>query len=64
MEYKHDGGVFFTFNELKALFPQLKKGENTLLPAEREVLLKIERILYEQLSIQEMEGLLGTSLSK
>jgi hypothetical protein len=64
MEYKHDGGVFFTIKELKALFPRLKKGENILLPAERDILLKIERTLYEQLSVQEMEGLLDTSSSK
>jgi hypothetical protein len=60
MEYQHEGGMFFTFKELKVLFTRLKKAENTLLPAEREVLLKIERTLYEQLSIQDVEGLLDT----
>ncbi|MDR2796991.1 MAG: hypothetical protein LBB80_01480 [Treponema sp.] len=64
MEYQHEGGVFFTFNELKVIFPRLKKRENTLLPAERDILLKIERTLYNQLSIQDVEGLLDTSLSK
>ncbi|MDR1987185.1 MAG: hypothetical protein LBP88_09495 [Treponema sp.] len=64
MEYPHEGGVFFTFNELKVIFPRLKRGENTLLPAERDVLLKIERTLYKQLSIQEVEGLLNSSVSK
>ncbi|MDR0628933.1 MAG: hypothetical protein LBG24_04725 [Treponema sp.] len=60
MEYQHEEGMFFTFKELTVLFPRLKKAENTLLPAEREVLLKIERTLYEQLSIQDVEGLLDT----
>ncbi|MDR3115073.1 MAG: hypothetical protein LBU25_06080 [Treponema sp.] len=64
MEYRHEGGGFFTFNELKVIFSLLKKGENTLLPVERDILLKIERILYEQLSIQDVEGLLDTSVSK
>jgi hypothetical protein len=58
MEYKQQEGIFFTFNELKTVFPWLKKRENTLSSVERTLLLKIERALYEQLSIQEVEGLL------
>ncbi|MDR1301434.1 MAG: hypothetical protein LBK43_03065 [Treponema sp.] len=58
MEYKQQEGIFFTFNELKTIFPWFKKRENTLSLAERAVLLKIEQALYEQLSIQEAEGLL------
>ncbi|MDR2398305.1 MAG: hypothetical protein LBD74_06040 [Spirochaetaceae bacterium] len=58
MEEQHEEGVFLTFKELKVLFPRLKGTENTLSPAEREVLLRIERTLYGRLSIQEVEGLL------
>jgi hypothetical protein len=50
-------GIVLTLDECKALFPRLKGLENTLLAPEREILLKMEKVLYEHLSIQEVENL-------
>jgi hypothetical protein len=58
-------GVFLTLPELKAIFSRLKRLENTagieMQIPEREGLLKIERFLYNHLSIQEVEKLIGSS---
>jgi hypothetical protein len=55
-------GVFLTLPELKALFIRLKKFENMpdggMSDDERKGLIKIEKFLYEHLSIQELEKLL------
>jgi hypothetical protein len=48
-------GAFFTLNELLAVFPRLKRIEAVLEKDERAVLLKIEKVLYERLSIGEIE---------
>jgi hypothetical protein len=58
-------GVFLTLPELKAIFSRLKQLENTtgigMPDPEREGLLKIEEFLYNHLSIQEIEKLIGSS---
>jgi hypothetical protein len=54
--FLHDG-IVLTLEECKTLFPRLKGLENTLLAPEREILLKMEKVLYEHLSIQEVENL-------
>ncbi|MDR2094453.1 MAG: hypothetical protein LBP76_02910 [Treponema sp.] len=60
-----EDGVFLTIPELKAIFSRLKQLENTegieMRGPEREGLLKIERFLYDHLSIQEVEKLIGSS---
>jgi hypothetical protein len=48
-------GLFLTVEELCSVFSRLKKNEAELDAQERAVLLKIERVLYENLSIQELE---------
>jgi hypothetical protein len=48
-------GVFLTFDELLAVFPRLKGLEAVLEKDERAVLLKLEKVLYECLSIGEIE---------
>lgn len=49
---------FLTLEDLHALFPRLKRMEGMLAPWEQQVLLKIERTLYEYHSVEEMEALL------
>jgi hypothetical protein len=49
------GGAFFTLWELLAVFPRLKRAEAVLEKDERAVLLRIEKVLYECLSIGEIE---------
>jgi hypothetical protein len=58
MEYD-EPGVFLTLQDLKAVFPCLKRDEGALSPAEQTVLQRVEKKLYEYLSIEEMEELLG-----
>jgi hypothetical protein len=50
-------GAFLSLGELIAIFPRLKRDEDHLTVSERQVLSKIERTLYEHLSIQEIEGM-------
>lgn len=42
--------------EIMVLFPLLKKNETTLSARERNILVRIEKILYEHLSIEEIES--------
>ena len=51
----------FTMDELLILFPLLKKNEESLSAKERQILVKIEKALYEHLSIEEIEGHLSLS---
>ncbi|MDR2103683.1 MAG: hypothetical protein LBP42_06240 [Treponema sp.] len=51
-------GILLGPEDCKILFSLLKRNENALLTRERNILLKIERILYEHLSIQDIENLL------
>jgi hypothetical protein len=50
--------TFLSLGELKAIFPRLKKDEDSLTLSERQVLTRIERTLYDHLSIQEIESTL------
>jgi hypothetical protein len=45
-----------TLDELLTLFPLLKKNEEHLSGKERIILAKIEKTLYEHLSIEEIES--------
>jgi hypothetical protein len=58
MEHPQEAGVFITLQELSALFPRLKRAEHTMNSAERHVLIKLERTLYEYLSVSEAEELI------
>ncbi|MDR3167042.1 MAG: hypothetical protein LBT93_03785 [Treponema sp.] len=61
MENFLQNGIILSLEECKILFPLLKGLENTLLAPEREILLKIERVLYAHLSIRDVENLLPSS---
>ncbi|GHV81913.1 hypothetical protein AGMMS49991_04710 [Spirochaetia bacterium] len=58
MDHTKETGVFLSLRELEILFPRLKNIEHALDQAERKVLLKFEKILYEHLSVKEVEELL------
>jgi hypothetical protein len=49
-------GTFLTLKELLVIFPRLKKWESHLSVTEHTVLNHIEKILYEYLSVQEIES--------
>ena len=51
-------GLFLPLEECKILFYGLKKNEFSLSTEERMILYKLEKVLYRNLSIQEMESLL------
>ena len=51
--------LFLSLEELLLLFPVIKKNESHLSNQERRVLVKIEKILYEKMSIAEIENRLG-----
>ena len=52
-------GPFLNLEELLILFPFLKKNETLLDNDQLKVLIKIEKTLYEHLSIAEIENKLG-----
>ena len=66
MENGEEAGVFLTLNDCTVLFPRLKGMESFLSAEERRILHRIEKVLYGNLSIREMEELLerGTPPSK
>jgi hypothetical protein len=55
---EEETGVFLSLGECTVLYPKLKENEANLSKEERKVLLKIEKLLYEHLSIGEMHDLL------
>jgi len=55
-------GIFLTMEELAAIFPRLKKNEAKLDFKERQVLGRMERVLYKNLSIEELENRLRGSV--
>ncbi|MDR2617358.1 MAG: hypothetical protein LBC62_00685 [Treponema sp.] len=57
MEDNQETGLFLDFDDCKALFRGLKKNEAGLSGPERDILRRIERILYTRLSIREFEEL-------
>ena len=59
MSYKeNEAGVFLSLQDCSLLFPLLKKEEAVVSRELRTIMLKIEKVLYENLSIREMEELL------
>ena len=58
MNIEGEEGIFLTLNDCITLFPGLKKNESSLSHDERMILLKIEKLLYGNLSIQDVEELL------
>ncbi|MDR0377197.1 MAG: hypothetical protein LBH70_05330 [Spirochaetaceae bacterium] len=57
MRHSQEAGVFIGLRELITIFPRIKGGEYTMNPAERQVLMKIEKVLYEYLTVEEVENL-------
>jgi hypothetical protein len=51
--------ISLTLPELKALFVRLKKAEKGLSAVEQVLLSKIQKALYQNLSIEEAESLLN-----
>jgi len=64
MDIGEEVGVFLAVNECAALYPRFKGNEPILSEEERRVLLKIEKVLYGSLSIQEMDKLLEGGAAK
>jgi hypothetical protein len=52
-----EAGAFFTIKELRDIFPRLKSMETRLDRDERAALIKIEKILYNSLSVEEIEAM-------
>jgi len=55
-------GIFLTLEDLSLIFSSLKKNEAHLNLEERQVLNRIERLLYKNLSIEEIENRLRGSV--
>ncbi|MDR2211061.1 MAG: hypothetical protein LBO65_06280 [Spirochaetaceae bacterium] len=55
-------GAFFNIEELRAIFPRLKRDEDALSAPERSFLYRVEKTLYQHLSVQEIESTLGGSI--
>ena len=58
MENNEEAGIFLTLNDCTVLFPRLKDNESSLSKEERMIFLRMEKVLYGNLSIREMEELL------
>jgi hypothetical protein len=58
MEYPQDAGVFIGLWELMTIFPRIKQEEAVMNSEERQVLMKMEKTLYEYLSVEKVEELL------
>ncbi|MDR2403150.1 MAG: hypothetical protein LBD78_03885 [Spirochaetaceae bacterium] len=61
MDKPQEENLFLTIEDVRTIFPRLKSMESGLFPRERRVLLKIEGILYEYHSVEEIENLLNPS---
>jgi len=59
---KNSTGFFLTLEELSALLPWLKNNEERMGVRERQILNRMERTLYEHLSIEEIENQLRGSV--
>lgn len=57
----NDAGVYLSLDDLLVLLPLLKKNEDRLSGKERQLLVRIEKKLYEHLSIADIESRLGGS---
>ena len=62
MDDSGEAGVFLSLNDCAILFPRLKKNEPSLSVDERMLMLKIEKVLYGNLSISEIEELLNKGI--
>lgn len=58
METNDGVGLFLSLSELLLIFARLKTQEPSMGNGERELLRKMELMLYDHLSIEEMENLL------
>ena len=58
MDNKGEAGVSLTLTDCTVLYPRLKENESSLSNEERNILFRIEKVLYGSLSIREMEDLL------
>ena len=58
MDNHEEAGVYLTLKDCTVLFPRIKGIESSLSKEERMIMLRIEKVLYENLSIREMEELL------
>ena len=58
MENIEEAGIFLTLNDCTVLFPRLKDFESSLTKEERMIFLRMEKVIYGNLSIREMEELL------
>ncbi|AEF80854.1 hypothetical protein [Leadbettera azotonutricia] len=52
-----EDGVFLDMDDCKALFLAFKKDEANLSDAKRDILRRIEKLLYARLTVQELEDL-------
>ena len=59
MDNNEEAGIFLTLNDCTVLFPRLKENESSLSKEERMIFLRLEKVLYGNLSIREMEELLA-----
>jgi hypothetical protein len=57
-EDKVEARFFLFLNDCMVLFPKLKRNDFSLSKEERELMLRMEKLLYENLSIHEIEELL------
>ena len=53
-----EAGLFLTLNDCTILYPRFKENESFLSEEERKLLFRIEKVLYGNLSIREIEVLL------
>ncbi|QQO08151.1 hypothetical protein [Breznakiella homolactica] len=53
-------GLFFELQDLTVLFSLVKSMEDRLSQGERNILIEIEKTLYEHLSIKEVAKLIST----
>jgi len=59
-----EAGIFLTLKDCTILFPRLKDNESSLTKEERMIFLRMEKVIYGNLSIREMEELLENRNSK
>ena len=64
MEINEEAGIFLTLNDCTVLFPRLKDVESSLTKEERLIFLRMEKVIYGNLSIREMEELLEKRAGK
>ena len=61
MNNDEEAGIILTLKDCTVLFPRLKHMEYSLTKEERMIFLRMEKVLYGNLSIREMEELLEKS---